>query len=93
MRATTSHIDLIPLLPPRLWSACSVEEALRTRRSIREYGGASLAAVEVGQLLWAAQGVTADDGLRTTPSAGGIFPLCLLPIGRMRDDARAHPPD
>jgi SagB-type dehydrogenase family enzyme len=29
----------------------------------------------VGQLLWAAQGVSSDDGRRTAPSAGARYPL------------------
>jgi SagB-type dehydrogenase family enzyme len=53
----------------------SVEEVLRRRRSVREYGGAALSLTELAQLLWAAQGVTSPDGLRTTPSAGALYPL------------------
>ena len=32
---------------------------------------------EISQLLWAAQGVTADWGGRTSPSAGALYPLEL----------------
>jgi SagB-type dehydrogenase family enzyme len=30
---------------------------------------------DVGQVLWAAQGITNDRGYRTTPSAGALYPL------------------
>ena len=30
---------------------------------------------DLSQILWAAQGVTDDTGLRTTPSAGALYPL------------------
>lgn len=60
----------------------SVERTLAERRSVREYAEGSLTLVELGQLLWAAQGVTdpqADwpSGLRTAPSAGALYPLEL----------------
>ncbi len=32
---------------------------------------------ELGQLLWAAQGITHPEGLRTAPSAGALYPLEL----------------
>lgn len=63
---------------PRLDGPVSVEQALRRRRSRREYGPDPLKISEVSQLLWAAQGITAPHvwtGLRTAPSAGGLYPL------------------
>jgi len=64
------------MLPePRLRSEVSVEEALLKRRSVREYGNASLTLEEVSQLLWAAQGITSEWGERTAPSAGALYPL------------------
>lgn len=55
----------------------SVEGALSARRSVRRFGAAPLALEEVAQLLWAAQGITAEtgQGLRTAPSAGARYPL------------------
>ncbi|HEU5260777.1 MAG TPA: SagB/ThcOx family dehydrogenase [Gemmatimonadales bacterium] len=55
----------------------SVEQALLRRRSVREYTTHDLTEAEVSQLLWAAQGVTHPDGLRTAPSAGALYPLEL----------------
>ena len=54
----------------------SFEAILEARRSIREFSGQPVNVAQAGQLLWAAQGITACDG-RTAPSAGGIFPLTL----------------
>ncbi|MEA3345957.1 MAG: SagB/ThcOx family dehydrogenase [Chloroflexota bacterium] len=62
---------------PRLKSDISLEEALSRRRSVREYTEEPLGWEEIGQLLWAAQGITADWGGRTAPSAGALYPLEL----------------
>lgn len=56
---------------------CSLEEALRRRRSGREFGPDPLTAGEILRLCWAAQGVTHPEGFRTAPSAGATYPLEL----------------
>lgn len=56
-------------------SATSIEQALLRRRSIRQFRNAPLALRDLGQLLWAAQGVTDRAGFRTSPSAGALYPL------------------
>lgn len=66
---------VITLPAPKLKSEVSVEETLRQRRSIRDYSEEALTLAEVSQLLWAAQGVTAEWGGRTAPSAGALYPL------------------
>lgn len=53
----------------------SLEEALAKRRSAREYRGNPLKNEEIGQLLWAAQGITGPSGRRTAPSAGNLQSL------------------
>lgn len=53
----------------------AVEAALRRRRSVRDFATQELTEAEIGQLLWALQGVTADWGGRTVPSAGALYPL------------------
>jgi SagB-type dehydrogenase family enzyme len=60
---------------PRLPGPVSLEEALLRRRSVREFTGVPLTRDEIGQLLWAAQGVTDGQGRRTAPSAGALYPL------------------
>ena len=56
-------------------SNTSIEQALLQRRSSREFGSEPLSLSDVSQLLWAAQGITGSDGLRTAPSAGALYPL------------------
>lgn len=66
----------LPLPPPSKKSEVSLEEALLKRRSIRDYTDEPLTLQEVGQLLWAAQGITEPRwGGRTAPSGGPIYPL------------------
>jgi SagB-type dehydrogenase family enzyme len=60
---------------PALENGTSLEKALRLRRSVREYSSQSLTLPQAAQLLWAAQGVSDPDGLRTAPSAGALYPL------------------
>jgi len=70
-----SQTETITLPEPAHDSGTSVEQALSRRRSVREYRDKPLSLSEVSQLLWAAQGTTGTGGLRTAPSAGGLYPL------------------
>jgi SagB-type dehydrogenase family enzyme len=75
---------VIDLPPPRLRSSMSVEEALRQRRSVREYSDEPLSLAELGQLLWSAYGVTSPEGYRTAPSAKALYPLEIYAaVGRV----------
>lgn len=65
----------IPLPSPAVQSDISVEQAMGQRRSVRDFTGQQVALEAVGQLLWAAQGVTSPHGGRTAPSAGALYPL------------------
>lgn len=55
----------------------SLERVLFRRRSARSFSDSGLGIAEVAQLLWAGQGRTAIWGGRTSPSAGGTYPLEL----------------
>jgi SagB-type dehydrogenase family enzyme len=73
--ARPAHAAAIELPPPDTIGRVSLERTLRARRSRREFGRGGLTFETVGQLLWAAQGVTGPAGRRTAPSAGGLAPL------------------
>lgn len=67
----------IALPAPVRTGRISLEETLARRRSVREFSAAPLTEQELSQLLWAAQGITHPEGLRTAPSAGALYPLEL----------------
>ena len=67
--------QVISLLEPDLQGSMTLEETLATRRSVRQFEDTPLTDVQIGQLLWAAQGITYPTGLRTAPSAGALYPL------------------
>lgn len=69
--------EMFELPSPSLKSDRSLEQLLVQRRSIRDYSDTALSITEVGQLLWAAQGITHAQGFRTAPSAGALYPLEL----------------
>jgi len=69
-----------PLPPPRLDGPLSLEEALAARRSVRSFTPEPLTLEEIGQLVWAAQGITDPAGLRTAPSAGARYPLRIYVV-------------
>ncbi len=59
----------------------SLEEVLWKRQSIRSFSGQELNWQQIGQLLWASQGVNRPDKkYRTSPSAGATYPLELYVI-------------
>jgi len=72
------------ILPqPITKSKVSLEEAIFKRRSQREFQRKDLSWEQIGQLLWAAQGVTAKRGgfnFRAAPSAGALYPLELYAL-------------
>lgn len=68
-------MNKIKLPVPDFKGRISVEEALKNRRSIRNYKQVPLTLKELSQILWATDGKTADWGGRTAPSAGATYPL------------------
>ena len=55
---------------PERKGGMSLEEALAVRRSVREFRRDPITYRELSQLLWAAQGMTSSDGLRTAHRPG-----------------------
>ena len=52
----------------------SVEEALSTRRSVREYSSTDLSDNDLSQIVWAAQGITSPQGFQVSAFSGGAVP-------------------
>lgn len=68
----------IRLEPAVIEGGMSLWDALRKRRSVRDYREVPITARELGWLLWAAQGITEIEGgyaFRTAPSAGALYPV------------------
>jgi len=57
-------------LPKPEYSGITVEKALLKRRSKRNYSDKPLSLANVSQLVFAAGGITSENGRRTAPSAG-----------------------
>ncbi len=71
----------VSLPAPATVGSMSVEEALAKRRSVRQFAAKDLTIEQIGQLAWAAQGITDPSrGLRTAPSAGATYPLELYVV-------------
>jgi len=60
--------DKTVLPEPTLDGKVSLEKALASRRSIRDFDARPLSLEQIGQLAWAT-------GFRTAPSAGAIYPM------------------
>lgn len=75
-------LDVIALPNPVHKGNVSVEEALNSRRTKRNFSSSSLSLEDWAQLLWAAQGITSEDVVkkRTAPSAGALYPLDIYLI-------------
>jgi len=76
---SSSTATRIALPKPTADGPVSVERALLIRRTVRTFDPAPLTLGELGQLLFAAQGETADT-LRAAPSAGALYPLEILAL-------------
>ncbi len=94
-----TSLNEVKLPDPKTKGEISVEQALLERRSVREYRQGALTLAQAAQLLWAAQGITSREGLRTAPSAGALYPLeVYLVVGEVtglqqgvyRYDPNAH---
>lgn len=70
-------------LPDPNYQGKTVEDAIRGRRSVRNYSGRAMSLKQLSQLLFAAQGITGriyGQPLRTSPSAGALYPIELYAV-------------
>lgn len=68
----------IKLPDPVYRGKVNLEKAICERNSVRDYKNKPLAIEDLGQLLWAGQGILSQAGHRTTPSAGAKYPMTLF---------------
>jgi nitroreductase len=93
-------ISLAADLPPaldlpraKLDSPATLVSALKSRKSSREFSPAALSSQALSDLLWAADGVSRDDGRRTAPSAKNWQEIDVYAVvrgGAYLYDAKTH---
>ncbi len=71
----------IKLPKPVSFPSLSLEEAIRRRRSERDYTGQAISLSELSYLLLYTVGITEERyGLRAAPSAGALYPIEIYPV-------------
>ncbi len=94
--ATLAAAQLPPpmqLPKPRLDNATTLVQALKARKTSREFAPQALPLQTLSDLLWAAFGVNREDGRRTAPSAHNwqeVDVYVALPQGVYVFDGKAH---
>ncbi|MDD5134288.1 MAG: SagB family peptide dehydrogenase [Phycisphaerae bacterium] len=87
-------IETIKFPEPKLNGSFSIEQVIAARRSIREFTEEQLKINQLGQLCFAADGITdKEKNLRSAPSAGAIYPMridVVLPDGLYSYDPDNH---
>ncbi len=89
LMSATDDVKAIELPAPEAKGGMPVETALANRRSARRFSDAALTLSQVGQLLWAAQGISDPRGYRTAPSAGALYPLEVYIVAGKTEDLPA----
>ena len=70
----------VKLTTPHQDGGVTLERCIQRRRSVRGFLEQALTRDQLGQLLWAAQGITGTDAKRAVPSAGALYPLELYAV-------------
>jgi SagB-type dehydrogenase family enzyme len=79
--AARQSVRVVDLPEPTLKGNVALEDTLARRRSVRSFTPEPLTMQELGQLVWAAQGITLpSSGFRTAPSAGALYPIELYVV-------------
>ncbi len=68
--------DVMQLSQAKTQGTFPVEQAINQRRTVRSYMPKMLSLDQLAQLLWSAQGITGNRGVkRAAPSAGALYPM------------------
>lgn len=73
--AVAVELAPLPLSAPQLDKGLPLMQALKQRRSGREFSEEKLSPQQLSELLWATDGLNRDEGGRTAPSALGTYPV------------------
>ncbi len=69
-------LETINLPAPEINNGISVDQAIKNRRSVRNFSPTPLTLKDVSQLLWVSQGITdSEKNFRAVPSASRVFPM------------------
>ena len=68
MTNTMISVGTVRVLPRPAAAVMSLTDALASRRSVRDYAETPVTDEKLAYILWAAAGITAEDGSRTVPS-------------------------
>ena len=69
------------LSEPKTDGDVSLEKSIKGRRTARSFTSRELTDDQVSQLLWAAQGVTEENGYKqAAPSGGALYPLDIYDV-------------
>ena len=85
--------ELIKLNEPDLKGGISLMQALKKRKSTREFTDKRLTLQQLSDLLWAADGVNRPNGKRTAPAAMAMYSVdiyAVLPEGVYLYDVAKH---
>jgi SagB-type dehydrogenase family enzyme len=73
--------DPMNLPTPNIHGNLTVEKAIKQRRTVRSFADEPLTIDQLSQILWAAQGVTDEGGLkRAAPSGGALYPIDVYAV-------------
>ncbi len=93
-RARSGELKVVQLPEPNRTGQVSLETAISARRSAKQFVDTPLNYAQIGQLAWAGQGITdKQQGLRTAPSAGDLYPIELyfvMPDGLFVYNSEGH---
>jgi len=73
-------MEPIKLEPPRFDKGILVMQALKNRRSERNFSDRRLSHQHLSEILWAANGINREDGKRTAPSAMNKHPVDVYAV-------------
>jgi SagB-type dehydrogenase family enzyme len=77
-RTRPAEAKVIQLPEPNKSGTVSLEIAINTRRSAQQFANKPLNYAQIGQLLWAGQGIIdKQQGFRAAPSADALYPIEL----------------